>query len=251
MIAAAPVENDAHPEQPWVEHRVLDRELVASPREARDDEREEPRDRRGRCPSELWSFDHREHEPHEATTERRLPIGSSAVRPGSREVGTNSAVSKSNAATIGRVTMNTEPHQKCSSSRPLVIGPSAPPTPANAAQIAIAFGRSSDRERVEDDRERRRHDERRADAHHRAECDQLARVRRRLAATAPAEYDEPDLERALPAEAVADRTRGQQQPGEHERVGVDDPLEVRAGRAEVALDRRQRHVPARSLPSRS
>ncbi len=38
--------------------------------------------------------------------------------------------------------MNTDPHQKCSSSRPLVIGPSAPPTPANAAQIAIAFGRS-------------------------------------------------------------------------------------------------------------
>ncbi len=43
---------------------------------------------------------------------------------------------------MGRLTMNTEPHQKCSSNRPLVIGPSAPPTPANAAQIAMAFGRS-------------------------------------------------------------------------------------------------------------
>ena len=36
-----------------------------------------------------------------------------------------------------------EPHQKCSSSQPLMTPPIAMPTPATPAQIAIARGRSS------------------------------------------------------------------------------------------------------------
>ncbi len=36
-----------------------------------------------------------------------------------------------------------EPHQKCSSSQPLVTPPSATPTPAKPAQIAMAWRRSS------------------------------------------------------------------------------------------------------------
>ena len=37
---------------------------------------------------------------------------------------------------------------------------------------------------------------------------------------------EAELQRAQPTEAVAQAPRGQQQPGEHERVRVDDPLEL-------------------------
>ena len=46
---------------------------------------------------------------------------------------------------------------------------------------------------------------------------------------------EAEGERALAAEAVAQRAGGQQHAGEDEHVGVDDPLQLRAGRAEVAL----------------
>ena len=40
---------------------------------------------------------------------------------------------------IGRLTRNTDPHQKRSSSRPEASGPSAAPLPEMPAQMAIAF----------------------------------------------------------------------------------------------------------------
>ena len=43
---------------------------------------------------------------------------------------------------IGRLTRNTEPHQKCSSSRPEASGPIAAPLPEMPAQMAIALARS-------------------------------------------------------------------------------------------------------------
>ena len=45
------------------------------------------------------------------------------------------------------------------------------------------------------------------------------------------EDDQAELQRALAAEAVAERAGGEQQPGEHERVGGDDPLQLRLGGA--------------------
>ena len=48
------------------------------------------------------------------------------------------------------------------------------------------------------------------------------------------EADETELQRALAPEAVADRARGEQQAGEHERVGGDDPLQLRGRRVELA-----------------
>lgn len=60
----------------------------------------------------------------------------------SRLFGTHSAMSTSATATIGRFTRNTEDHPKCSTVNPPNTGPSALPAPANAAQVAIAFGRS-------------------------------------------------------------------------------------------------------------
>ena len=52
----------------------------------------------------------------------------------------------------------------------------------------------------------------------------------------------PMVSAALAAEAVAERAGGEQQAGEDEHVGVDDPLQLGAGCAEVALERRQRDV---------
>jgi hypothetical protein len=56
------------------------------------------------------------------------------------------------------------------------------------------------------------------------------------------EDEETELQRPFAAEAVTERSGGQQQAGEHQHVGVDDPLELRAGCTEVALERGQRHV---------
>ena len=63
---------------------------------------------------------------------------------------------------------------------------------------------------------------------------------------APAERDSEDGEaeqqRAPAPEAVAERAREQQQAGEHERVGVDDPLQLADVGVEVAHERRERDV---------
>ena len=44
-------------------------------------------------------------------------------------------------AATGTLTMNTEPHEKCSSSQPPEIGPAATPTPTIAAHSPIALAR--------------------------------------------------------------------------------------------------------------
>ena len=56
------------------------------------------------------------------------------------------------------------------------------------------------------------------------------------------EEDEADLHGALATQPVPDAAAGQQQPGEGEAVGVDDPLQRRDRRAQVAVQRGQRHV---------
>ena len=45
------------------------------------------------------------------------------------------------SAAIGMLTMKTEPHQKCPSSHPPLIGPTATPTPTMAAHSPIALAR--------------------------------------------------------------------------------------------------------------
>ncbi|MFC6932375.1 hypothetical protein ACFQHO_19900 [Actinomadura yumaensis] len=51
--------------------------------------------------------------------------------------------------------------------------------------------------------------------------------------------------RRLPA--VAERPGGDQQPGQHERVRVDDPELLDRGRPEVGHQRRERHVEDRRV----
>ena len=70
------------------------------------------------------------------------PTGSSGEPCESLDFGTSTQPATSAAAMIGRLTRNTEPHQKCSSRKPDVIGPIAAPPPEMPAQIAIALARS-------------------------------------------------------------------------------------------------------------
>ena len=91
------------------------------------------------------------------------------------------------------------------------------------------------REDVHDDRERRGHDHRAADAHRGAQHDQLAgALRERGEHARDAEEDEPGLQRALAPEAVAERAHRQQDAGEGQQVGVDDPLQRRPPRRRSA-----------------
>ena len=59
-------------------------------------------------------------------------------------------------------------------------------------------------------------------------------------ADAPVKIASPIDEHPLPPEAVAERGARQEEDGEGERVGVDDPLELLDRRAEVDADHRQR-----------
>ncbi|CAA9578623.1 MAG: hypothetical protein AVDCRST_MAG33-3353 [uncultured Thermomicrobiales bacterium] len=89
------------------------------------------------------------------------------------------------------------------------------------------------------------HDGGGADAHDGAEGDQGVRAldedrRGRRAA----EDGQPGQQDALAAEPVADRASRQQEPGEHDRVGIDDPLQLALGRAGVPCETWQRDVEA-------
>ncbi len=103
-------------------------------------------------------------------------------------------------------------------------------------------------EDVRDQRQRPRHDERAADAHERACGDELTRRGRHgREQRADSEHTQSHLQRAAPAETVAEAAGRQQQPGEHQRVRVDHPLELTRRCVEPALthgprQRRQGHV---------
>src|SRR5207248_879625 len=70
------------------------------------------------------------------------PSGSSGAWIFSRDRGMRKNPATNAATTTNTLITKMEPHQKCSSNAPLTIPPSATPTPANPAQIAIARGRS-------------------------------------------------------------------------------------------------------------
>jgi hypothetical protein len=94
-----------------------------------------------------------------------------------------------------------------------------------------------------EDRQRRRSDDRPAEPLRRARGDQRELV---LGQTArergEREQDEAAGEHLAPAEQIGGAAAEQQEAGERERVGVDDPGERRGREAEVVRDRRQRDV---------
>ena len=170
---------------------------------------------------------------------RRSSFGALA----SRLSGTSQRPATSAPATIGRFTRKIQAQLVCSISQPPATGPIAMPMPETPAQMPIAFARSCAGKlatRIES-----------VDGMMNAPPMPIsARITiRSSGVVASAEPSEPrpktarpKRQRALAAEAVAERAGGQQHAREHEHVDVDDPLQLRGGRVEIALERGQRDV---------
>ena len=177
------------------------------------------------------------------TVESAKPGTSSGGAAGSLDSGTRKRPASSAPTTIGRLTRKTQLQSACSTSQPPLTGPIAMPMPATPAQIPIALRGSAAREDVGQDRQRRGHDERAADAHQRPGGDQhVGGGGDGGQGRAGAEHQQAEGQRPAAAEAVAERAGGEQQAGEDEHVGVDDPLQRGGGGGEIALERRQRDV---------
>ena len=142
------------------------------------------------------------------------------------------------AATNGRLTRKTACQLACSISQPPATGPIAMPSPETPAQMPIAFARSpAGKTAVMIDSVE--------GMMNAPPTPMRARVAISISGeVASAERPEPRpkmarpiVSAALAAESVAERAGGEQQAGEDEHVRVDDPLQLRAGGAEVALER--------------
>jgi len=103
-------------------------------------------------------------------------------------------------------------------------------------------------EHVRDQREGGGEHHRGAETHEAAGDDQLARGRGQSAGNAgDSEHAQPGQQKAFAAEAVAETAGGQQQRSEHEVVGIDDPLQLRVRRMQLANQRREGHVDDRDV----
>src|SRR6476659_7991424 len=141
------------------------------------------------------------------TIDSTAPTGSNAVCAGSRDSGTSMKPSTRPTITIGTLTMKIDPHQKCSSRKPPVMGPSPMPSADTPA-----------------------------DTHQRASRDQrVGRWCEGRERGADAEDEEAEGEEAVAPESVAEASGGQQQPGEHEDVAVDHPLQLARRGPQAAL----------------
>ena len=132
----------------------------------------------------------------------------------------------------------------CSISQPPATGPMAMPRPETPAQMPIAFAALTARgtTAVMIDSVEGMMNAPPMPIRARVAISISGEVASAESRRAEAEDGKADGEAALAAEAVAERAGGEQQAGEDEHVGVDDPLQLGAGRAEVALERRQRDV---------
>src|SRR3990172_9101388 len=121
------------------------------------------------------------------------------------------------AITTGTFTRSTEPHQNRSSIQPPSAGPSPKPRPATADQIAIARARSPAGNTF-------------------VRIDSVAGMMR-----APPIPMNARVAMSWPG-GSAEAPRREQQPGEDQDVGVDDPLQLGRRCSELAHERRKRHV---------
>ncbi len=112
---------------------------------------------------------------------------------------------------------------------------------ADAAPRAQRDGASLRRDGSREDRQGERQDDGAAEALDGPGDDERVRCRaERGGGRAGREDGEADDEHPAPPEAVAERGAGQEQDGEREGVGVDDPLELLERRTKVEADDRQR-----------
>ena len=152
------------------------------------------------------------------------------------------------ASPIGTLTKKIHSQPSPSVMTPPTSGPIATAPPTVAPQIPTRPGALAALELLGDQRQRGGEHRRRADA-----LQAAGEVEDRRVAGEPAEERrdredaEADREDAPAAEPVAERPEDEQERGEGQRVGVDDPLQAREARVEVALDLRQRDVDDRHV----
>ena len=142
VTARLPPENRRFREHRHVQHRVRAAPLPHPERGENDGGSPKPAAVRELPPSPIGRLDDGIDQRGDADrgqdqAERRRPAG----RPGRATSGRTGRRRRSATAATGTLTMNTEPHEKCSSSQPPEIGPAATPTPTMAAHRPIAFAR--------------------------------------------------------------------------------------------------------------
>ncbi len=152
-------------------------------------------------------------------------------------------------AQIGTLTRNTEPHQKCWSRKPPRIGPIAMPmadTPAHTP-IARPRSRASVNMLVMIDNVAGMMNAPPMPMTARAIVSVVVLSAKDAASDAPPKMASPTLSAPRSTEPISQAPRGEEHPGEHEHVGVDDPLEIGGRGVEVADEGRERDVEDRGV----
>ena len=144
----------------------------------------------------------------------------------------------------GMLTRKIQGHERVSTRMPPSRRPTAPPPTAIAAQTPSAFVRSEPSLKVAVTIE--------SAAGETSAAPRPCRPRLTISHVEPvatAQSSEADVKSTRPMRKtflrpgqVARAPAEEQEAAEHQRVGVDDPLQVRVGHVEVLLDRRQRDV---------
>ena len=166
------------------------------------------------------------------------PSGSSCPSDGSRESGTKKIPRTMAMAQIGTFTRNTEPHEKCSSSKPPPKGPMTMPSPDTPAQMPIALARSRPTNVfVRIDNVVGKMSAPPMPMSPRAAISIAGDVANDANAENVANSTRPAVSAFLRPNRSPERSGREQQSGEHDRVRVDDPLELR--------------IPSRRDPGRS
>ena len=147
-------------------------------------------------------------------------------------------------AATGTLTRKIEPHEKCSSSQPPVIGPAATPTPTMAAHSPMALARftGSVKMLVISPRVVGKMTAAPTPIAARAAIRPSAVFTWAATADVIANSGEAGAEPAPSAVAVGQAARRQQQAGHDQGVGVDDPLQLRGVGVEFARQRGQGDV---------
>ena len=172
------------------------------------------------------------------------PGMSRAAASGSFDVGTASATRITATAATGAMAMKMLAQLKCSSSQPPTIGPIAMATPAIAPHRPIARARSrrSVKTLAISDSVAGKVMAAPSPITALAAMSCAGLVVKPPAKLAVPDDGQPGQQHALAAEPVGQAAEGQQQRGEDQVVGVDDPLQLGGGGMQLADHGGQRHV---------
>ena len=146
--------------------------------------------------------------------------------------------------TTGTLIRKTEPHQKCSSSQPPVTGPMATPRPETPAQMPMALARSagSVKTLVRMDRVAGMISAPPMPMNARAPMSAPAEPLKAATTEPTPKIGQAGGQGAAAAELVAEGAGGEQEAGEDQDVGVDDPLLLAGGGVQVLDERGQGDV---------